>query len=49
MPGLGKHISPVSGEVVKKETPTDVVDYIVSFPEGYTAADSVSPEATTAI
>jgi excinuclease ABC subunit A len=31
---IGKTISPVSGNVVKKETPTDVVDYIKSFPEG---------------
>jgi excinuclease ABC subunit A len=30
---IGKTISPVSGKVVKKETVTDVVDYIVSFPE----------------
>jgi excinuclease ABC subunit A len=30
---IGKTISPVSGKVVKKETPTDVVDYITSFRE----------------
>jgi excinuclease ABC subunit A len=30
----GKTISPASGEVVKKETVTDVVDFIGSFPEG---------------
>jgi len=29
---IGKTYSPVSGRVVKKETATDVVDYIVSFP-----------------
>ena len=29
---IGKTYSPVSGKVVKKETPTDVVDYIVSRP-----------------
>lgn len=31
---IGKTISPVSGRIVKKETPTDVVDYMVSQPEG---------------
>jgi len=31
---IGKTYSPVSGKMVKKETPTDVVDYISSFPEG---------------
>ncbi len=31
---IGKTISPVSGKVVKKETVTDVVNYITSFPEG---------------
>jgi excinuclease ABC subunit A len=31
---VGKTISPVSGEIVKKETVSDVVDYIESFPEG---------------
>jgi len=31
---IGKTYSPVSGKVVKKETATDVVDYIVSYPEG---------------
>ena len=31
---IGKTHSPVSGKLVKKETPTDVVDYIVSRPEG---------------
>lgn len=31
---IGKTISPVSGTVVKKETATDVVNYITSFPEG---------------
>ena len=31
---IGKTYSPVSGDLVKKETVTDVVDYIVSFPEG---------------
>ncbi len=31
---IGKTYSPVSGKLVKKETPTDVVDYIVSRPEG---------------
>ncbi len=31
---IGKTYSPVSGELVKKETVTDVVDYITSFPEG---------------
>jgi excinuclease ABC subunit A len=30
---IGKTISPVSGKVVRKETPTDVVDYITSFQE----------------
>ncbi len=30
---IGKTYSPVSGKLVKKETPTDVVDYIVSRPE----------------
>jgi excinuclease ABC subunit A len=30
----GKTYSPVSGKQVKKETVTDVVDYIESFPEG---------------
>ncbi len=31
---IGKTISPVSGKVVKKETATDVVNYITSFTEG---------------
>ena len=31
---IGKTISPVSGKIVKKESPTDVVDYISSFQEG---------------
>ncbi|MBN1158052.1 MAG: excinuclease ABC subunit UvrA, partial [Bacteroidales bacterium] len=31
---IGKTISPVSGRLVKKEDVSDVVDYIVSFPEG---------------
>ena len=31
---IGKTYSPVSGDLVKKETSSDVVDYIVSFPEG---------------
>ncbi len=31
---IGKTYSPVSGKMVKKETPTDVVDYITSQPEG---------------
>ena len=31
---IGKTFSPVSGEPVKKETVTDVVDYITSFAEG---------------
>ncbi len=31
---IGKTYSPVSGEIVKKETATDVVDYITSFPAG---------------
>jgi excinuclease ABC subunit A len=31
---IGKTYSPVSGELVKKETVTDVVDYITSFPAG---------------
>jgi excinuclease ABC subunit A len=31
---IGKTFSPVSGKMVKKETPTDVVDYIISQPEG---------------
>jgi excinuclease ABC subunit A len=30
---IGKTYSPVSGKMVKKETPTDVVDYIVSRPK----------------
>jgi excinuclease ABC subunit A len=30
---IGKTFSPVSGKEVKKESPTDVVDYIVSQPE----------------
>ena len=31
---IGKTFSPVSGIMVKKETATDVADYITSFPEG---------------
>ncbi len=31
---IGKTYSPVSGELVKKETATDVVDYITTFAEG---------------
>jgi excinuclease ABC subunit A len=31
---IGETFSPVSGIMVKKETATDVVDYITSFPEG---------------
>jgi excinuclease ABC subunit A len=31
---IGKTYSPVSGEPVRKETASDVVDYIISFPEG---------------
>lgn len=31
---IGKTISPVSGNLVKKETVTDVVNYITSYPEG---------------
>ena len=31
---IGKTYSPVSGNVVKKETVTDVVNYVKSFPEG---------------
>ena len=32
---IGKTYSPKSGELVRKETVTDVVNHIVSFPEGY--------------
>ncbi len=32
---IGKTISPVSGNEVKKHTVTDVVDFILSFPDGY--------------
>ncbi len=31
---IGRTYSPVSGELVKKESASDVVDYITSFPEG---------------
>lgn len=31
---IGKTISPISGEEVKKDTVSDVIDYIKSFPEG---------------
>jgi excinuclease ABC subunit A len=31
---IGKTYSPVSGDLVKKEAPSDVVDFIVSFPDG---------------
>src|SRR5690606_4265604 len=31
---IGKTISPVSGNEVKKDTVTDVIDYIKAFPEG---------------
>ena len=31
---IGKTFSPISGEEVKKDTVTDVVDYIKNFPEG---------------
>jgi excinuclease ABC subunit A len=31
---IGKTYSPISGEVVKKHTPEDVVNYILSYPEG---------------
>jgi excinuclease ABC subunit A len=31
---IGKTISPVSGTIVKKDTVTDVIDYIQLFPEG---------------
>ncbi|SDL19955.1 excinuclease ABC subunit A [Salinimicrobium catena] len=31
---IGRTYSPVSGEEVKKDTVTDVVDYVKSFPEG---------------
>jgi excinuclease ABC subunit A len=31
---IGKTISPVSGNMVRKESPTDVVDYISGFKEG---------------
>jgi len=31
---IGKTYSPVSGELVKKQTASDVVDHITSFPEG---------------
>ena len=30
---IGQTISPVSGKAVKKESVTDIVDYIISFPE----------------
>lgn len=31
---IGKTISPVSGREVKKDTPSDVIDFIKKFPEG---------------
>lgn len=31
---IGKTISPISGEIVKRETVTDVVQYLMSLPEG---------------
>lgn len=31
---IGKTYSPISGEIVKKDTVSDVVDYIKSFPQG---------------
>lgn len=31
---IGKTISPVSGKEVKKDTPSDVIDFIKKFPEG---------------
>lgn len=31
---IGKTISPISGRIVKKDTPTDVVEFIKKFPEG---------------